>query len=236
MITQAKLALAASLLLVLCLSAAGPLTLDIQAQGRTAASAAPTSPEKFFGFRLGTDRRIARWDRVVEYFRLLEKESDKIRVVDMGPTTEGNPFLLAFITSPANLARLDRLREINARLSDPRGLAEKEVDALVAEGKAVVVMTMSMHSNEIGGTQMAPELAPAAPRTPISPGDPCPTCGAISCPRTSESPDIATRRRGRLRPAPSVLARCPGSGRAGKGTAWPRGPGRSVPNGTWSPS
>jgi hypothetical protein len=38
-----------------------------------------TSPEKFFGFRLGTDKKLARWDKIVEYYELLEKESDRIR-------------------------------------------------------------------------------------------------------------------------------------------------------------
>ena len=62
-----------------------------------------TSPEEFFGFKMGTDRKIARWDKIVEYFYLLEKESDKIKVIDMGPSTEGHPFLLTIITSAENL-------------------------------------------------------------------------------------------------------------------------------------
>lgn len=119
-----------------------------------------TSPEKFFGFRLGTDRKMARWDRIVEYFRLLEKESGgKLAVVNAGPSTEGNPFLFVFISSPANMARLERLRQVNLKISDPRGLTEQEVKKLVAEGRAVVCQTMSLHATEIGGTQMAPELA-----------------------------------------------------------------------------
>jgi hypothetical protein len=118
-----------------------------------------TSPEEFFGFRLGSDRRIARWDRIVEYFRLLERESDEIRVVDMGPTTEGNPFLLVIISSADNLRNLERLREINLRLSDPRGLSDEEAERLIEEGRAVICQSMSLHATEIGGTQMAPELA-----------------------------------------------------------------------------
>ncbi|MBI1926372.1 hypothetical protein HYR99_19285, partial [Candidatus Poribacteria bacterium] len=51
-----------------------------------------TSPQAFFGFQLGSDRKMARWDKIVEYLRLLEKESDRLRVVEMGPSTEGNPF------------------------------------------------------------------------------------------------------------------------------------------------
>jgi len=75
------------------------------------AQGAITAPEKFFGFQLGSDRKMARWDRIVEYFRLLEKEGrGKLKVMDMGPSTMGNPFLLAILSSPSNLARLERLR------------------------------------------------------------------------------------------------------------------------------
>ena len=95
---QAGLVWAASLVLAIVLTGSGPISITAAAGGRAAAPAAPTSPEKFFGFRMGTDRKLARWDRVVEYFRLLARESNRIQVVDMGPSTEGNPFLLAFIT------------------------------------------------------------------------------------------------------------------------------------------
>ena len=119
-----------------------------------------TSPEKFFGFQLASDRKIARWDKIVEYFSLLEKEGGgKLKALNMGPSTMGNPFLLVIISSPNNLARLERLREVNARISDPRGLAAEEVKRLIGEGKAVICQSMSLHATEIGGVQMAPELA-----------------------------------------------------------------------------
>jgi len=118
-----------------------------------------TPPEEFFGFQLGSDRKIARWDRIVEYFRTLEGQSDEIKVVEMGPSTEGNPFLLVIISSADNLGNLERLREANLRLSDPRGLTEEEAEPLIAEGRAVICQSMSLHATEIGGTQMAPELA-----------------------------------------------------------------------------
>jgi hypothetical protein len=118
-----------------------------------------TSPEEFFGFRLGSDRKVASWDKMVAYYGLLAKESRKIKVVDMGPTTEGRPFLLVLISSAENLAAAERLRGIGLRLSDPRGLGEAEAKKLAAEGKAVVCQSMSLHATEIGGAQMAPELA-----------------------------------------------------------------------------
>jgi hypothetical protein len=117
------------------------------------------SPEEFFGFQLGSDRNIARWDKIVEYYHHLEENSDKIKVIDMGPTTEENPFLQVIISSPENLANLERLREVNNKLADPRELTKGEVEKLVEEGKAVICQSMSLHASEIGGTQMAPELA-----------------------------------------------------------------------------
>jgi hypothetical protein len=117
-----------------------------------------TSPEDFFGFQLGSDRKMARWDKIVDYYYLLEGESNKLKVINMGPSTEGNPFLVVIITSAENLANLERYQEINAKISDPRGIEESEMKKLVEEGRAVICQSMSLHATEIGGTQMAPEL------------------------------------------------------------------------------
>jgi hypothetical protein len=118
-----------------------------------------TTPESYFGFRPGSDQKIARWDDIVRYFYRLEKESGKLKVTDMGPSTMGNPFLVVLISSPENLANLNRLKEINRTISNPGGMDENGIKALIKEGKAVICQSMSLHATEIGGTQMAPELA-----------------------------------------------------------------------------
>jgi hypothetical protein len=117
-----------------------------------------TSPEDFFGFQMGADRQLARWDRIVEYFNQLEKESDRLKVINMGPSSEGHPFLLLVITSPENLANLDKLQMINKKISDPRGVTQEDIEMYVQEGKAIIFQSMSLHASEVGGTQMAPEL------------------------------------------------------------------------------
>jgi hypothetical protein len=139
-------------MLALGLLVLGFMTQIAQAQKKV------TSPKEFFGFELGSDRKIARWDKIIDYYTLLEKESGKLKVINMGPSTMGNPFLLVIISSPENLANLDRLQEVNAKISDPRGIAEQEIKKLVKEGKAIICQSMSLHATEIGGTQMAPEL------------------------------------------------------------------------------
>src|SRR5215468_3179134 len=116
------------------------LSLALSLLLKIAAAQEITSPEKFFGFQLGADKKMARWDKIVEYYGVLEKQSGgRMKVVNMGPTSEKNPFLQVFITAPANMTKLDRYREINSRLSDPRGLSEAQARSLVDEGKVIVV-------------------------------------------------------------------------------------------------
>ena len=115
-------------------------------------------PEEFFGHRLGADRKLAHWNKIVEYFWELDK-SPMVKVEELGKSTEGNPFLLAVITSEENMARLDEIREQSWKLAHPRDVPEEEINAIIENGVSVVSMSMSIHATEVGGTQMSPELA-----------------------------------------------------------------------------
>lgn len=117
------------------------------------------TPEEHFGFRPGDDRKLARWPAVVAYFERLAQSSGRIRIDHLGKTTEGRPFISAVITSEENMARLEELRRIHCRLADPRGLGDREAAALLAQARAVVMISCSIHATEVGGTQMSPELA-----------------------------------------------------------------------------
>ncbi len=129
------------------------------AQGERAESEPIPSPEAFFGHRMGADRKLARWDELVRYYETIDARSDRIRVVNMGPSTLGEPFLAIFASSPANLARLDELKRLNAVLQDPRGRSQAEVDRAVADGKVVFVQSYALHSTEVAGSQSAAEVA-----------------------------------------------------------------------------
>ncbi len=127
-------------------------TLTVSAQ-----TAVVPSPEKFFGFQMGADRKLANWDRLLEYYRVLDKGSDKMQVVELGKTSEGRPYIAIFISSPANLGKLDHYKQINARLADPRGMSEAEGRKLAADGKAVIVQSFALHSSEVAAAQTAAE-------------------------------------------------------------------------------
>ena len=126
--------------------------------GMTTSAQEIAPPKEFFGFEMGADRELARWDKIVEYFEYLDNQSDRIQVTDLGPSTEGNPYLLVIISSAENMSRLERLRLVNLRIQNPR-TPEEEVRRLIDDGVAVVSQSFGLHSSEVAGTQTPPELA-----------------------------------------------------------------------------
>jgi hypothetical protein len=117
------------------------------------------APEQYFGFRMGADRKLARYDKIVEYFQLIAHESDRVRFHDLGPTTNNHAFTLLEISSADNLKNLDKLKALERKLYFQGGVpSEAERDEIFRSGKAVVLITNNIHSTEIGSSQMVVEL------------------------------------------------------------------------------
>ena len=146
----------APVLVGLLLLGSGACTRTGEAQA--ARQPALPSPEQFFGFQMGADRKLANWDKLHEYYQLLAKSSNRMKLVELGKSSEGRPYIALFISSPANLAKLDQYKQLNARLADPRGLSEAEAKKLVAEGRAVVIQSFALHSSEVAASQTAAEF------------------------------------------------------------------------------
>ncbi len=123
------------------------------------ATAAVPTPRSHFGHEIGADRTVLDWDRVVTYFQALARNSDRIRVEELGKSTEGRPFLAAFLSDPETLQHLDRYRAIQQSLADPRKTSPAVAEKLFAEGKAVVLITCSIHATELASTHTAVEFA-----------------------------------------------------------------------------
>ena len=83
-------------------------------------SAAVPTPESHFGHSLTADSKPLEWAKVVTYYEKLAASSDRLKLERLGPTTEGRQFLMAIISSPENLKKLNRYREIQGLLADPR--------------------------------------------------------------------------------------------------------------------
>jgi hypothetical protein len=144
-----------AVILGLCVASSGSL-----ATAAAVAQQAPLpAPEQFLGFRVGADRKLARWDKIVEYFKLVEGASDRVRVREVGRSTEGNPFVVLEIAAADTLKRLDYYRGLQRRLYFQDGApTDAQRDEIFASGKTVVLVTCSMHATEVGATQMTLEL------------------------------------------------------------------------------
>ncbi len=108
---------------------------------------------------MGADKTVLDWDKVVGYFQLLAKSSDRIQVAELGKTADGRPFIAATIADPETLKHLDRYIAIQQRLADPRKTTPEEAERLFGEGKTVVLLTCSIHATEIASTHTAVEYA-----------------------------------------------------------------------------
>jgi Zinc carboxypeptidase len=140
---------ALALMVVAGAGSTGPLT----------AAAAIQTPEQFIGFAVGTDRKLARWDRIVEYLQHAAAGSERMRLRELGRTSSGEPFVALEISSPDAIKNLERYRQMSRRLFFQDGApTARERDEIFRAGKAVVLVTCSVHGTEVGGTQMALEL------------------------------------------------------------------------------
>lgn len=139
---------------------ASPILLGLTiAVASSAAAQAPAHPREHLGFEVGADRQLADWSQITTYFARLGAASRAVRIDTLGPTTNGQAFIVATISTPENIARIDAIRAGQALLADPRRLTPDEEQRLAREQPAVVLINCNIHATEIASSQMAMELA-----------------------------------------------------------------------------
>ncbi len=116
------------------------------------------SPEKYFGFRMGEDKKLIGWDEIVSYLNYIDKNSNRIVVEELGKTTLGKPFVVVIASSELNMKNVQKLKAIQRKLAKPYDLGDKEAKGLIKDGKVFVLITMNIHSTEIASSQESVEL------------------------------------------------------------------------------
>jgi hypothetical protein len=137
--------------LLLLVSSAAP-------RAQTRGGGVPT-PDSVFGFAPGADYKLATYDQSIAYFQALAGASKYIKLFEAGKTTQGRTMYFALISTPENLAKIDRYREIWQRLAHPQGLTDAEAQRLATEGKALVHIDGGLHATEVAGPQHTPLVA-----------------------------------------------------------------------------
>jgi len=127
--------------------------------GGSGAFAQVTPPEEYLGFKPGADFNLMTYEEAIGYFEHIASQTDRMIVLDMGETSGGRRMKFGVISSAENLQSLDHYKEINRRISLPRGLSGDEARLLAEEGKSFVWIDGGLHGTEVAPAQLLPQLA-----------------------------------------------------------------------------
>ncbi len=100
------------------------------------------SPSEFLGYELGT--QFTRHHEVVDYYQYVAKTvPDRMQLTEYGKTNERRPLLLAFVSSAANMANLEDIRQEHLKNTTGGGNGSK----------AIVWLSYNVHGNESVSTE-----------------------------------------------------------------------------------
>jgi hypothetical protein len=126
--------------LIICLS----LLLAIPLSGQQV-----SSPPAFLGYPVG--QRFTPHHRLAAYFEQIAKQApDRVKLINYGTTNEGRPLMVAVVSRPNNIARLESIRMNNLRLAN---IARDRAAAIEAEAPALVWLSYNVHGNEASSSE-----------------------------------------------------------------------------------
>jgi hypothetical protein len=116
------------------------------------------TPESVLGYKPGADFKLASYDDALGYFRKVAAASDRIKLVDIGKTTQGRDWFIAYISDAANLAQLDHYKDVSRRLAVSRGISDEQAHALAREQKPIIHIDGGLHATEVANHQHTIQL------------------------------------------------------------------------------
>jgi hypothetical protein len=124
-----------------------------------AQSGSVTRPEDYLKHPIGADFVLPDWDQVRGYYEMLDAQSPRVTLERVATSAEGRDFLLATISSEANLANIDALKRYNALLADPRKTTREQRLEALDKGRAFLFVSIAMHATECAGPQFGMRFA-----------------------------------------------------------------------------
>ncbi|MBN1223924.1 MAG: hypothetical protein JXB23_11810, partial [Candidatus Aminicenantes bacterium] len=116
------------------------------------------SPEKILGEAIGTPDILHDTSEIETYLKAVAEASPRVILFSIGGTDEGKNHITVAVSDEANMARIERIKEIMALLADPRKMKEADVDKLLDEGLPIYWVTGGLHSPECGSPEMLMEM------------------------------------------------------------------------------
>jgi hypothetical protein len=102
------------------------------------------TPDEFLGYKLGS--RFTRHHKVIDYFKYISENTDKVKFQEYGKTNELRTLAIAFVSSANNIKNLETIRKqhlTNAGIEHTSELKDK----------AIVWLSYNVHGNEASSTE-----------------------------------------------------------------------------------
>ncbi len=113
-------------------------------------------PQDFFGFKPGADRHLFNYEDLISYLQAVEKASPRVKLVQIGKSMMGRPIYMVLVSSPDNIKNIDQLKHISRELALNPDLSPQQLKDYIHNGRVFLLMTLSMHSTEVGPSQALP--------------------------------------------------------------------------------
>ena len=129
----------------------------IAALGSRIFAAVPT-PESVLGHKPGDDFYLATYDDALDYFKKLAASSNRIKLVQVGKSTQGRDWFIAFISTPENLMQLDHYKDMSRRLAVARGIDDAAARRMAHDIKPIIHIDGGLHASEVANHQHTIQL------------------------------------------------------------------------------
>ena len=127
-----------------------PASFDMSMQDVSSYKTEIPTPEEVLLHEIGSRHTVAH--QVVDYFEAVAAASDRVKLNVHSYSYENRPLIHAIVTSPANHARLEEIRQQHLRLSEfPADISDEDIEGM----PVVVYHGYSIHGNEASGSEAA---------------------------------------------------------------------------------
>ncbi|MFM7671731.1 MAG: M14 metallopeptidase family protein [Bacteroidota bacterium] len=108
-----------------------------------------STPAEFLGYSIGG--KFTPHHRLVAFYeRIAQQAPDRVKLIPYGTTNEGRPLLVAVVSTPGNIERLESIRANNLRLAN---VSRDQAAAIEADAPALVWLSYNVHGNEASSSE-----------------------------------------------------------------------------------
>jgi hypothetical protein len=111
------------------------------------------TPKSVLGHNPGDDFYLANYEESLNYFKKLAASSNRIKLVNVGKSTQGRDWFIAFISDPENLAKLDQYKETSRKLALARGISDDQAKQMARDIKPIIHIDGGLHATEVANHQ-----------------------------------------------------------------------------------